>query len=377
VVAVALLLLASPAAAWGSRAQISGNVNAGLPANEQMVIAGGNLHFFYNNDFGPTYRRTTLDLQPLSGEFRMKLTGSEGDAEGIAADGNLIAAVLTDDSTERKFLEVRVSHDGGQGWGDLVRIAAYTHNAEMGNASVAVTGQTVLVAWTDNRNGKVNLRRSVDGGYSFGAIKRLGTTNAWNVFGALEGQVHMAASGNRVVVTWYKTRGNGFYARDIVINRSSDGGATFNAPQTVVTGLQQYEGPSIAVAGNTVMILNATKPGKVRVLRSTDGGRTFSSKSLSGDTRTEDHTAIAVDPSNPSSVRAIWFASGRIHLRRSQNGGGTWAAREDTLVRVNQYYVASPNVVVSGSKTIVGWQDNVEGGEFEDPYGAVFGRADG
>jgi hypothetical protein len=376
-VGAALLLLASPAAAWGSRVQISGNMDAGLYGNEQMVVAGGNLHFFYANDFGPTYRRTTLDLQPLSGEFLMKLTGSEGDAEGIAADGSLIAAVLTDDSTEHKYLEVRVSHDGGQGWGDLVRIAAYTHNAEMGNASVAVTGQTVLVAWTDNRNGRVNMRRSVDGGNSFGGIKRLGTTNAWNVFGALEGQVHMAASGNRVVVAWYKTRGNGIYARDIVINRSSDGGATFNAPQNVVTGLQQFDGPSIAVADNTVLILNATKPGKVRVLRSTNGGRTFSSRNLSGDTRTEDHTAIAVDPANPSSVRVVWFAGGRIHLRRSHDGGATWTAREDTLVRVNRYYVAAPNVVVSGAKTVVGWQDQVEGSEFEDPYVAVFGRTDG
>jgi hypothetical protein len=374
-VAAALLLLASPAAAWGSRVQISGNVNSGLPENEQMVVAGGNLHFFYNNDFGPTYIRTTLDLQPLSGESLMKYTASEGDAEGIAADGNLMAIVLTDDSVERKFLEVRISHDGGQSWADPIRIAAYTSNHEMGSASVAVTGQTVLVAWTDNRNGHVNLRRSTNGGQSFGGTKRLGTTNAWDVFGAIEGQVHMAASGNRVVATWYKTRGNGIYARNLVINRSSDGGATFSRPQTVDTGLQQFEGPSIAVAGNIVLIANATKPGKVRVLRSTNGGGTFTRTDISGSTRTEDHTSVAIDSANPSSARVVWFAGGRIHLRRSNDGGASWAAREDTLIRVNQYYVVSPNVVVSGPKTVVGWQDNVQ--TEDDAWGAIFARADG
>jgi hypothetical protein len=376
-VAAALLLLASPAAAWGSRVQISGYMDSTLPENEQMVVAGGNLHFFYNNEDGPTYTRTTLDLQPLSGESLMKLTGSMGDAEGIAADGDLMAVVFRHYSTERKTLEIRIGHNGGQSWTDPIRIAAYTSNHWMGNASVAVTGQTVLVAWTDNRNGHVYLRRSVDGGQSFGGTKRLGTTAAWNIYGILEGQVHMAASGSRVVATWYKSRGNGIYPTNLVINRSSDGGATFSPPQTLDTGLQHFLGPSIAVGGDIVLILNATKPGKVRVLRSANGGRTFTGKTLSGDTRTQDHAAIAIDPVNPSSARAVWFAGGRIHLRRSDNGGATWAPREDTLIRADQAFVLSPNVVVTGSRTVIGWEQNVDGGDFGDPYGAVFARADG
>lgn len=377
VVGVALLLAASPAAAWDGRVEISGSTfNSNTTDNEQVVAAGGKLHFVYNTDMGPTYRRTTMDLQPSTGEVLIKLTGAEGDAEGIAVDGDLMAIVYRDYSTERQELGIRTSTNGGQSWNAPIVVAAYTNfnNKQMGKGSVAVSGQTVVVAWTDGRNGNVNLRRSTDGGQTFGSTLRLGTTTAWSWQALLDGQVQLAASGSRVVATWYGARGGGSHPKKLMLRRSSDGGATFRAKQIVDPGDQSWEGPSVAVAGTTVLVLHATKAGKVGVLRSTNGGQSFTGKDLAGTYVTHDRTDVAIDPANPSAVRAVWFARGKVYLRRSSDGGATWAAREDTLVRFDRYSWVSPNVLVTGTRTVVVWNGTVDR---EEAWVVVFARTDG
>jgi hypothetical protein len=373
-VAAAVLLMSAPAAAWGAKIQVTGNVfNAVMDDSQMMVVANGQLHFLYQTDTGVTYRRTDMDVVPTTQEALMEFNDDLGDADGIAADGNLMAIVYRMWDGGPSTLRIRMGHNGGVNWDLPKTLASDAYDNWMGSGSVAIAGQTVVVAWTDVHNGHVNLRRSTDGGVHFGHVLQLGTTRSRPV-SYLEAQVQLAASGSRVVATWYARQGTNYNEKQLVSRRSDDSGATFHASQTLDAGNQDPNGPSIAMAGKTVLIFHTTGTGRALVLRSTNGGKTFTSKDLSGTVHSDDRTDIAIDPSNASEVRAVWSHAGKMYLRRSSDGGKTWSAREDTLARADPYAETQPNVAVLGSKTVVAWNGYIDR---SDAWEVILARKDG
>ena len=349
------------AAAWSAQKTVSElYLNAGMFDNDLVTQQGGYLHFFYANDDGPTYQKTFLDGTPFGGEKLLKLTAAYGDAEGIAADGNLIVAVYSYEAGSSNTMEIRRSTTGGATWQAAQTIVGYTGNRGIGSGAVAVSGSTVLVAWTDDRAGKVKakvfLRRSHDSGVTFGPKLLLGVTTADNYAeGSVDGEVHLAVSGAGAVAVWNASITNGIYPKRLVMRRSTNGGATFQPVKTLDAGAQALDGPSVAMHGQEVLVSHATKAGNVRVLRSTNGGVSFSSTDLSGTKLTDDRTDVAIDPASANRVRAVWFSHGKVYLRRSSNGGASWEPVEDTLARGPRASVISPNVIVSGGETVVGW----------------------
>lgn len=368
-VAAAVLLMSAPvAAAWGPKFQVSTNDHdTRMFDNQDIVQSVGYLHWTYLTDDGPTYKRTYLDGSSAGSDQLMKLTVGYGQEQGIAADGNLVA-VLYSDNVGPKTLELRMSTDGADSYSPTFKpaviVAHYTGTPIkiMGGGSVAVSGHTVLVAWSDTTNGHVNLRRSTDSGAHFGPIVQLGTTTADSAPASKDGQVHLAMSGTHAVATWFASRTAYEVPSKLVMRRSSDSGASFHARQTLDPGTQDINGPSIAMSGQEVLIAHANKPGDVKVLRSTNGGQSFSSKTLSGTKDSWDLTDIAIDPANPRSVRLVWSHKGTILMRRSSNGGVSWTATEDTKGRADPYSVVGANVAVSSSGTLVGWDSTTNNG---------------
>lgn len=360
---IALLLAASPAAAWSGNQRISSaNYNALMFDNDLLLADDPYVQFFYSNEYGPSYRRTAFsNLTQSTTEHAWALTGDQGDAEAIAEDGSLLAMAYRDYDQGNKLFVIVSTNRGNGSFGNPVRVAFYGGLKQMGNASLAVSGQTVLVAWTDHRNGHVNLRRSTNGGASYGPVTLLGTSKAVDILGAREAQVHLAASGSGLIATWNQSISRGHPAR-LVMRRSTDSGATFKPVKTLDPGQQAYDGPSIVMVGRRVFISHATKPGSVQVLRSLDGGQHFTSTGLSGARPTNDRTDIAVDPANPDSLAVVWYAKGNnhIYLRRSSDGGTTWTPTEDTGARGEEASTVSPNVVISGTHVVVVWNSVVD-----------------
>ncbi len=123
---------------------------------------------------------------------------------------------------------------------------------------------------------------------------------------------------------------------------------------TLVTGTELPGPPAMVAAGSQVTILHATAGKQARALRSTDAGRTFRSTSLSERGKASGDLDLALDG---DALRATWRYGSRVYLRRSDDGGVSWSARESTGVTRNPGQDASPNVVLLGGSTAVAFND--------------------
>jgi photosystem II stability/assembly factor-like uncharacterized protein len=109
--------------------------------------------------------------------------------------------------------------------------------------------------------------------------------------------------------------GSSTVAGDAVAFHTADGGMHFT-PTRVPSSLRELR--SVAAAGSLVIATGATKTGRSAVVRSTDGGRTWSAVTLPGS---------AADPLRAVALHGSrgWAAGGRTILATS-DGGRTWRA---------------------------------------------------
>ena len=130
----------------------------------------------------------------------VRLTNNSADSQSpsVVVSGSEVHVVWGDlrDGTWENYY--KRSTDGGTSWGADLRL---TNNdgAHSLNSSVAVSGTSVHVVWTETRDGnpEIYTMRSTDGGTSWSSDLRLSTND-----GADSYNPSMAISGNRVHVVW-------------------------------------------------------------------------------------------------------------------------------------------------------------------------------
>ena len=279
-------------------------------------------------------------------------------AEGIAADGTAVVAACSYGSTWDIWKLHLVVHTfvGGH-WTPAVAVQGSTKPAS-NSASIAISGSLVVIGWTDYKTGAIEIARSTDGGVTFKAPVRLGTTTARDIDPGsgrpMNGRVQVAIHGQRMYAVWFSgsssSKSQRGWPTGLKLRRSTDGGKTFGSGQTLVSGTE-LPGPGAMVATDTgVLILHATGKRSLRLLRSTDGGRTFRSSSLTSDKKVTGDLDLAVQ--GPS-VRAIWRYGSHVYLRRSEDGGRTWASQEYTGVTKRAGLDIHPNAGLLGAHTFV------------------------
>ena len=177
--------------------------------------------------------------------------------------------------------------------------------------------------------------------------------------------VAVAASGPNVYVVW--AQGNGVYLR-----ASNDYGASFGGTRTVWSswfGAAMW--PDVAASGSTVHVLftyfQFLTQG-VMYARSTDGGSSWSTTSLSSGAGVYDYPSIAVARDAPNNVYAVWGVGMWLEYARSSDGGASWSSI-DTLVDMRgSGYAKAPSVATSpnGQYVHVFWNRvTVETGMFD------------
>lgn len=157
------------------------------------------------------------------------------DAAPVAvSDDNVYVTWHSDKTKEVVF---RASTDGGQTFGDKINLSNST-DANSAHPDISASGDNVFVSFHDNKSGSVDtyVRTSTDGGQTFGDIIRINGTGIMpqktklvtnpglDLLQDSKENTRTAASGENVyVVSWDKKSGNW----EVLLARSTDNGETF------------------------------------------------------------------------------------------------------------------------------------------------------
>ena len=230
----------------------------------------------------------------------------------IAHHGKRIYVVWSDDRNGAGDIYFNRSPDGGATWlsTDLRLDTDGAGAADSRAPQLYVDGETVVVAWTDGRNGlgDVYANRSADGGATWlAADLRLDTDRPGA--GASKG-LRIAGSGGSVYAVWEDER-NG--EADVYASSSTDGGLTWQASDTRLDtnqpGNTSSTSPRVCASADNVYVVwtdNRRGPDDVYFNGSSDRGASW----LGSDVKLDAASTGSDDSDAPSLC-----CSGRQRLR--------------------------------------------------------------
>ena len=223
------------------------SANSGSSANPAIAVSGNNVHVVWDDNTPGNsdifYRRSTNSGSTFPNVIKNVSSNTEvSELPAIAASGNIVHVVWADNTGLNYNILYRRSTDDGTTFPNLIKNLSNNVGTSQGPV-IAVSGNNVHVAWTDNTPGNPDIlyRRSTDGGASFtDSIKNLSSNTGSSFLPTI------ALSSNNVYVVWADdTLGN----PEILYRTSSDNGATFSS---LLTNL------SVNVGGSTTPIIAAS-----------------------------------------------------------------------------------------------------------------------
>ena len=175
-------------------------------------------------------------------------------------------------------------------------------------------------------------------------------------------QVAVDAAGH-IYVAWEDDAANN---ANILVSRSTDGGATFLAPVNISSAVSQSTSwpynPRLAVesggAIDVVWLDSTSRTYDVFFARSTDGGKTFSAPlNLSNDNADNAEPQIAVDANGK--IHVVWENDSitfGVFYTQSSDGGATFSPV--TPLVPGGTSAATPELAVAGSNVYVAWEND-------------------
>lgn len=269
------------------------------------------------------------------------------------------------------------SSNGGKDWFSSA-IQLNNADARAMNPSIACDGDTVYVAWEDERDGELDYHNiymdvSTNGGREF--LSKDIQLDADPDGSAMSLSPQVVAAGDSAYVAWFDQK-NGAY--DIYVQATSDRGATwFDEPTRVDAdelGSAYSANPRIAAdtSGNVTVVWEDRRNGKSDIYAnySSNGGRSFDAETrLDGGEAGEADSFLPRVASHGSEVWTVWHdqKDGEhldVFLNYSSDLGQTWLAEP---VRVDSdaagtYDSLNPVVVGTDSGGAIAWQDDRSGG---------------
>jgi hypothetical protein len=222
------------------------------------------------------------------------------------------------------------------------------------------------VVWEDDSAGgtEIILARSTNGGANFGPSRNLSNSLGESF------DPRIAISGSNVYVVWVDYSLGNSTKSDIMLIRSTSGGANFASAENLSNSPGEASDPRIAVSeSNVYVVWEDTTPetgnGEIKFARSSDGGATFASaKNLSNNNGISFDPRIAVSESN---VYVVWEdtttttaeGSSDIFLARSANNGATFGKVQN--LSNNPVESFNPYMATFRGKLFVIWSDDKEG----------------
>jgi hypothetical protein len=154
----------------------------------------------------------------------------------LAATGNNVYVVWTDDTRGNNDIDFKVSHDYGNNFSRTKPVSR--NNGSSVSPQLAATGNNVYVVWTNDTTGNadINFRKSSDYGHRFAREKNLSE----NLTGSFNPKI-AALDREKIHITWTAGTNNG---SEIFFTASGDTGEHFdnalNLSRTTLVSDSQY-----------------------------------------------------------------------------------------------------------------------------------------
>jgi len=281
----------------------------------------------------------------------------------MAMSGANAVAVWYDVVEGMARIRCSYSSDKGATWSSPVSIDDAATNSA-GEPDVAIDGSNVLATWKESDgsgNVQIVANRSSDGGATWEGSQSID-------FDYGEVDYHQAEHPNAVIqgqnaVVGWKTsfRESGVYYHQVYANSSDDGGETWDGAQLLSSGTESYA-PKIAMAGSTVVAIWNDNGGNTSIYsnRSSDGGETWSGVHRLDNGAVGGKYSPAIDVSD-SGVVAVWTQYNDMAYvawsNCSDDGGTSWGTAKAIDTSVSTD-MYEPQVALSGSTAVALWYHN-------------------
>lgn len=289
----------------------------------------------------------------LTNDPSVSRTGYSPGAHSVASSGDTIYVVWTDDRDENLEIYFKRSVDAGLTWGNATLIVMGLADSP----SITAAGTSVHVAWRDSRDGnpEIYYRKSSDGGNNWDTDIRL-TNRPGGSFNPC-----LIVSGSMVHMVYYDY--SDLYG-EIYYMRSTNGGSYWE-PEVRLTNDSSYSlYPSISASGQVLHVAWRDKRdgnSEIYYKRSTNAGISWGA-----DVRLTLNDSISEGPCigvSGNNVHVVWMdkRSGNydIYYKYSTDGGVNWGA--DIPLTKNTGVSRFSNLAVSGSGLFLVWEDDTDG----------------
>jgi len=214
-------------------------------------------------------KRSTDSGMSWSPDTNLTFTSSDSRFPGLAASGSTFHLVWQEKGTPNWEIHYKRSTDEGASWSPDTTLSEVTSDsAGSWNPTVATWGQTVHVAWADGRGGggappDIFYKRSLDGGASWGPDTRLTFASGFSA------NPSITVSGDTVHLAWADDRtGND----NIFYKRSTNQGGTWSTDTNLTNLLSYGTNPAISASGSLVHLAWVNDGQDVFYKRSWDNG---------------------------------------------------------------------------------------------------------
>ena len=303
------------------------------------------------------YKRSTDGGVNWGADTRLTNQFSASTNPSISVSGSVVHVVWKDNRDGNDEIYYKRSTDNGATWETDKRLTNAADNSY--TPCVSASGSAISIVWFDKRDGnfEIYFKRSTDAGVNWDADKRLTNDTAKSIFPSV------AVSGSTINVVWSEYRNTD---EEIYYKRSTDGGVTWGADIRLTNSAGFSDWPCIAASGlNVHVVWNDFRTGGVTQAyykRSADGGITWGAdKQLSSN-----ESYYASVTASGSVAHAIWSDNySEIHYKKSIDGGLNWGIEQQIT---NSAMIFGPTLAISGSVVHMVWNDYRDGANGEMYY---------
>jgi len=301
------------------------------------------------------YKRSTDGGLSWGADIRLTNDAGFSSSPSIAVSAEIVHVTWIDDRGGSNRIYYKRSTNSGTNWEADRLMTNYTSGSYY--PSIAASTSVVHLVWTEYRdsNPEIIYNRSTDGGLSWGQDIRLTNDPATSF------SPSVTVSGELVLIFWSDGRDGNF---EIYYKRSSNGGANWADDTRFTNNTAVSYMPTVAISASLVHVVwqdYINSKWELYYERSTDGGLSWGASTRL--TISSGNAALPSITASASLAHVVWcderYYNTEIYYKRSIDGGANWGADErltnDTNASLN------PSVAVSASRVHVVWRDTRAG----------------